>query len=761
MIRTVISMISMLFLAFQISINNLYAQDYTQWQLPEDATARLGKGRILDMEYSPDGSILAVATTVGIWIYDTDTFKEQTLLPMEDPYSQKLHFNLDGSVLAVKEIPGDRITYWDVTLPKMKKTSRKESYFPHISTFSSDGNTYLTKTLNDIHVLDSKTNTSKHILKGHQDYIGCLAYSPDSKMIASGSDDQTIRLWDVKTGKHIRTLTGHENHITNLSFNPDGSTLISVCKDMTINFWDIASGEVKLQLAIQGVMTNKIEPKAKITKVFFSPKKNILATVDENRTIHLWNTTTGKLKCTFSDNIQNKDSTEHAKIVKNVLFSSDEKLVLSLVNDHEIRLWDIMSGKRIVFTGNIGHLKNAAFSPDGKTLVTGNYIGVIQIWDIESRKNIKTIPNIRISQILHNYREYNTYNMAFAQNGEKFITTELDGTIYLWDNIKKQLSTLREQNGRKVLPLNSVLTSPDGDTIATWSKSEDHTIQLWNAVTGKHKRTLKGYKRGNKRVVFSTDSSMLASWSSYDDTTIRLWNVATGRHKKTLKGHKNLIESVIFSPNGNTLISHGMNGTILIWDVKTGKHKKTLIDNGLNIKSGTQAVWTTVLEFNSDGETLASGDINGIIHLWDVSSWTKMKTLKGHVKAITSIKFSPDDHSLASTSKDGTTRLWNVDTCKEKQTLSGYEGTTWYVFFYPNGLPLVCEVNKNHISRYKEIVNLWDLRNGEKIKTLSGHLSWIPSISISRDGNILASVSFDGTVLLWDLTSIIQEFDVE
>ncbi len=746
-------------LVFQIDISNLYAQDYTQWELPDGAIARLGKGKINDMQYSPNGSILAVATTIGIWIYDTDTYTEQRLLSTNNPYTKKLYFNQDGTILAVMEIPGNRITYWDVTLPKIKRTSRKGSNFPRLSTFSSDGYTYATTSIKEIHIRDSKTNTTKHILKGHKNYIRCLSYSPDSRIIASGSNDQTIRLWDVETGKHIRTLIGHESDITELSFSPDGSTLISVSSDMTINFWDITSGELKLPLAIQGVITDKIEPKEKINGFFFSPDKNILVTAGEFRTIHLWNTTNGILKHTFYDNIQENKKTGNVKRVENALISPDEKLVLSLVNDHEIRLWDILSGKRIPFTGYVGYLENASFSPDGKTLATADYKGVIQIWDIESGKNIKTVPNISIMQSLHSYREYNTYDMAFTQNGEKIFTTELDGTIYVWDNVKKQFGNLREQNGSKVLPLNSVLTSPDGHTIATWSMREESTIQLWNAVTGKHKRTLKGYKGGNKRVVFSMDSRTLASWSSYQDTTIRLWDVATGRHKKTLKGHKNLIESVTFSPVGNTLVSGGIDGTILLWDVDTGKQKKTLRDRGANNKSGTQSGWITVLEFNSDGEMLATGDNNGIIHLWDVSLWKKERTLNGHVNTITSIIFSPDGHSLASTSKDGSAKLWEIDTGKEKQTLSGYEGTIWKVFFYPNGLPLASGVNKNTSN---QILHLWDLRNGEVKKTLSGPSTGIISISFSDDGKTLASANyFDGTVLLWDLTSIIHEFDVK
>ena len=760
-------MISMLLLVSQIGICNLYAQDYTQWELPDGAIARLGKGRINDMQYSPNGSILAVATTVGIWIYDTDTYTEQTLLSTRNQGIKKLYFNHNGTVLAGMEIPNTSITYWDVTLPTMKKTLRKERNFPRLWPFSSDGNTYATLSFKEIYIMDSKTNTSKHILKGHEDYIGCLSYSPDSRIIASGSKDQTIRLWDVKTGKHIRTLTGHESDITELSFSPDGSTLISVSRDMTINFWDITSGELKLPLAIQGVITDKIEPKEKIKGTFFSPEKNILVTADEFGTLHLWNTTNGILKHTFSDNNQENKNTGSVKWVENVLFSPDGKLVLSLVNDYEIRLWNLESGKRIRFYGNVRSISNkASFSPDGKTLATGDGRGVIQIWDIESGKNTKNVSNISsnfcIMAGLLSYREYDTYNMMFTQNGEKFINTELIGTIHVWDTVKKQLHTLLKKDNSKFQPFNSVLTSPDGYTIASWSMREDETIQLWNVDTGEHKRTLEGYKGGNKRVVFSMDSRTLASWSSYQDTTIRLWDVATGRLKETLKGHKNLIESVTFSPVGNILVSGGRDGTILLWNVSTGKHKKTLIDKRSNNKSGTQSGPIMVLEFDSDGKTLATGDNNGIIHLWDVSSWKQERTLKGHVNTITSIIFSPDGHSLASTSKDGSAKLWDVDTGKEKQTLSGYEGTTWYVFFYPNGLPLAGAVNKNPGSSYKKILHLWDLRNGEVKKTFSGHSSPITSISFSDDGNTLASVSYlDNTAFLWDLTSIIHEFDVK
>ena len=756
--------ISLLLLILQFGILNNYAQDYTQWELPDGAIARLGKGRINDMEYSPDGSILAVATTIGIWVYDTDTYQERKLFTRSHQKMEKVNFNADGTVLIGTERFSNKTTHWDVTLLEIEKQSKKKHDFPHQAIYSSDGNTYVTISFKDINLWNSETNTSKHKLKGHESMVTCLSYSPDSKIIASGSNDQTVRLWDVNTGNLIRTLTEHKSEIIFLSFSPDGSTLISGSRDMTINYWDVTSRELKLPLAIQGVVSDKRDSKEKIKRTFFSPDKSILVTAGEYRTIHLWDTTTGKLKHTFSDPEKNIKKNGYVKEVENILFSPDGKSILSLVNDEQIRMWDIATGKRKPFTGNTGYLTNASYSPDGKTMATVDYPGGIRIWDIMTGKLKRNISNQSPRYDFHN-RDNGNY-MAFATNGEKFITTESDGTIYLWDIGTKRLHTLL---GRKDSSKNSwanlIQVSPDGETIVSWTASKDRLIRLWNATTGEHKRTIKDHKGPIKRVVFSMDSSILASWSfSNEDKRIRLWNVATGRHSHTLTGHKNLIECVTFSPDGNTLISGGQDGTILIWDVRTGKHKKTLTDQRANTERDTHSNSDSirVLMFNSDGSILATGDKKGIIQLWDVSKWQISKTLKGHADAIFSVSFAPDSRSIASTGKDGTVRLWDIDTGQQIQSMTGDKPMQWYVMFYPNGLSLATEVAGEYSRTDSEIIKLWDLRTGERIKTLSGHSWRITGISFSPDGNRLASISnMDNIVLLWDLSSIVQEFDVK
>ncbi|MCG9127556.1 WD40 repeat domain-containing protein [Candidatus Poribacteria bacterium] len=760
MIKTVHPIISLFLLILQFGIVNIYAQDYSQWEIPDGAIARLGKGRINDMEYSPDGSILAVATTIGIWIYDTETYQEQKLFTRSHQEMEKVNFNVDGTVLTGMERFGNKITRWDITLPEIEKSSKMKHDFPLNALYSSDGSTYATLSFKDIHLWDSKTKTSKHKLKGHEGYIGCLSYSPDSKIIASGSKDQTIRLWDVKTGKHIQTLTEHKDQINFLSFSPDGSTLISVSADMTINFWDIDSRELKLTFAIQGVISNQSIKKEKIKRTFFSPDKNLLITAGENRTIHLWDTSTGKLKHTFSDLQDDSKKTGYKKEIENVLFSPDGKSILSLVNDYQIRMWDIATGKRITFTGDTHYLTNATYSPDGKTLATVEYPSGIRIWDIRTGKLKRTISNFNPRYSSHK-TEYDTYDIAFTPNGEKAIISESNGTLSLWDTGTKRWHTLiRKTKGSKRTWHQNVMLSPDGETIVSWNASKDGVIRFWNATTGEHKRTIKDHIGPIRSVEFSRDGSLLASYRfSDEDKSIRLWDVATGKHTQTFSGHKDRIGSVVFSPDGETLISGGHYGTILIWDVSTGKHK-FLTDQGVDTKRNTHYNSKMVLMFNSDGSKLATGDKNGIIRIWDVSTWKEDQTLEGHANAITSIDFSPDDRSIASTGKDGTVRLWDIDTGQQIQSISCHRNVFWYVMFYPNGLPLATEVAGMNSFYDSEIINLWDLRTGERIKTLAGHSGDITGLSFSDDGNTLVSTGFDDTVLLWDLSSIVQEFDV-
>ena len=609
-----------------------FAQDYTQWELPEGAIARLGKGRINAMKYSPDGTVFAVATSVGIWLYDTETYQETALLARKNRGVEGLVFSPDGATLASAERFGS-ITLWDVKARKPKKTGLYDSSIYRNIVFNLDGKMCAHAKLNEIYLYNAVTGETKHILKEHSDSITSIAFSPDGQTLASGSEDKTIYLWDVDTGKHKQTLVGHPDEVTRVSFSPDGNTLISISKDKTIYLWDISTGELKKTLADKGLITDQLDKPETVERVFFSQDDNILATIRFNNTIRLWDTTTGTLIQTFSSQDTDKQEKDYSRNIESVLFSPDNRTVVGLADYGKIRIWDVNIGERKSLSEYPGYVRNVSFSPDGKTLATAIMGGIIRLWDVDTGEHKKTISNLSTSY----YSTYEHDFKPFSPDGKKFVFGNTTGTVYLWDvgtKTKQELTLSGMDYNSKASPYSThAIISPDSQTLASWQTHEDMNIRLWDIASGKHNRTLRGHKAHVKNVIFSPDSSMMASWSSEGDTTILLWDVATGRHKRTLKGHTKMVEDVSFSPDGKTLASGGLDGTIRIWNAKTGKQEHAFMDK----RSGNDLASVTVVMFNADGNVLASGHKNGSIRLWNIETGKLGQTLRGHADAVSSI----------------------------------------------------------------------------------------------------------------------------
>ncbi|KAG8933857.1 hypothetical protein FRC01_006703 [Tulasnella sp. 417] len=568
-----------------------------------------------------------------------------------------------------------------------------------------------------IRLWDAKTGAPiGEPLRGHDSSVHSVAFSPDGKLLASGSWDKSIRLWDAKTGAPIgEPLRGHDSSVHSVAFSPDGKLLASGSGDKTIRLWDAKTG-ASIGKPLRG-------HDHWVRSVAFSPDGKLLASGSEDKTIRLWDAKTG---APSGEPLRGHDWT-----VQSVAFSPDGKLLASGSNDCTIRLWDAKTGAPIgePLRDHNGLVESVAFSPDGKLLASGSWDWTTRLWDAKTQAPIGDP---------HRFRGLDgdgcAQSVAFSPDGKLLASGSLGKTIRLWDAKTGALigEPLRGHHGS----VQSVAFSPDDKILA--SGSEDNTIRLWDAKTGAPiGEPLRGHNLSVESVAFSPDGKLLASGSW--DKTIRLWDAKTGAPiGEPLRGHDGEVQSVAFSPDGKLLASGSRDNTIRLWDAKTGA------SIGEPLRGHDH--WVRSVAFSPDGKLLASGSEDKTIRLWDAKTGAPIgEPLRGHLGSVLSVAFSPDGKLLASGSKDCAIRLWDAKTgAPIGEQLIGHDHWVQSVAFSLDSKLLASGSPDNTI-------RLWDAKTGARLgEPFRGHDGSFESITFSPDGKLLASGSSDNTIRLWD-----------
>ena len=531
--------------------------------------------------------------------------------------------------------------------------------------------------------------------EGHSDYVFSVSFSPDGKLIASTSADDTVKLWS-RDGTLIKTLPKHGDDVWIATFSPDGKILASASDDRKIRLWS-REGALLKELTDTGGF---------VTSVSFSPDSKTFASAGEDGKIRLWSRE-GVLLKTF---------VAHGTLITSLSFSPDGQQLASASEDKTVKLWKQDGTLLKTLNGHSDAVWSVSFSPDGKTIASASFDKKIKLWKRDGQL-LRTLEG-------HTNR---VLDVSFSPDSKILASASLDGTVMVWRQRDGQVLTTLKGHGQGV---RGVSFSPDGQTIA--SAGLDKTIRLWKYSD--LFKTLRGHQGKIRSVAFSPNGRLLASSST--DKTVKLWD-ANGVLLRTLIGIPARVVSLSFSSDSQLLAGAVANNEIRLWKVD-GTTVQTL-------KGHRKQVWD--VQFSSDDQLLASASEDKTVKLWRRDG-TLLKTLQAHKGLVGSVSFSPNGQTLASGSDDGTIKLWKRDGTLIKTISADSQGVT-SVSFSPDGQLLAS-------AGFGNTVKLWS-RDGKLLKTLSGHQNRIWSLSFSPDSQLIASGDASGTINLWSREGILLQ----
>jgi WD40 repeat protein len=540
---------------------------------------------VLTCAFSPDGKIITCTTFEGLlllWDSQTGQSKGSIKGPINSLYG--FSFSPDWSLIVSNGI--NSLQVWEVvsgrTLWNVKYQTKNLVY---TSAFSPDGrkiayaDIYMDEALQ---IREASTGQLLNTLEGHEGPIYRCAFSPNGRLIATTSRDNSIRIWEVNTGSLLHSMAGDRN-MGACGFSPNGRFLAG-------SFW---GNSLRIYDSLSGQPVNILEGHTGEVKACnFSPDGHFMVSASNDATLRIWDITQHQAEATLEGREEGG--------VKKCLFTIDGKSILSSGTGFfrsSLNAWDSEKGASLP---SITRKENSlysrieawAISPDGHWVISSYLDNILHVWEAATGETVRSLKG----------KTNNIHSCAFSPDGNLAVSGSADGTLIIWD-LRTGLSHLALK-GHKGWIWDCAF-SPDGRLVL--SASADGALGIWSASTGWLKRALIGHIAGVKACAFSPDGIFIASASS--DKTVRIWHTSNGRLLHTLEGHTEGVNTCAFTFDGRLLISAGEDKMVYVWEPSKGTQLAQLPLPGK----------LTALALHHSSLKMVCGDAGGILYWLEIA----------------------------------------------------------------------------------------------------------------------------------------------
>ena len=641
--------------------------DVAKWALPEGAIARLGRGSVRDMAFSPDGQSFAVGTKIGLWLYQFSTLSPIALWETDRGCIDGVTFSPDSRWIASYTYR-EALRVWDIQnkncIAEMEFTEKQDCWGLFNRVFSQDGERLVAfggdKVKVQVWCPHTGTQLSKtEIPSAYDIYPTC--FSPDLKLLAGTSYDRNnrtaefIAVWDVETGEQVAQLDWSERW-GRLCFSPCGRFLAAGGSEGRIHVWDVET---------ENLEETYTEDEDAQTHPYYPPEGGLIAAVVFPH---------AKIEVQHLEKGEKIDTFERKSTGSFVCFS-ESGTQLACTDSGEIKIWTKDRPIAQAFPtiqGHIGTVGSLVFTPNEKTLVTAYWGRNTLLWDISSQcaqhptkeelpDRIRDVYPTSSGKILAVGGDENILEVcefgnseplaeiaipesglspltgtdAFALTGQRLARAGRDRNIYVWEHTPSSNEMDEKGNWKKCAVLvghiehvRALALSRDGKRLASISmiirRPKERIVLLWDVDAGKQVTRLPlttpqrgGYRSYDAGIAFSPDGDIIAGgfWNE-----IVLWDATDGKTLMTIPQSEENQRPITlcFSPCGQYLAAGawwkgGLKKTsICLWEVATGKNIATFKGHTTDVQC---------LAFSQDGTLLASGGHDGAIYLWDIKPY--------------------------------------------------------------------------------------------------------------------------------------------